>query len=83
LQTWIEGKKYFDRALDTGRTSRLQQERKDLLAKARQLAKTGGGGDAGGDSGSEAAFFRVSLEHEFDGCDRHCLDDATESGGAR
>ena len=82
LQTWIDGKKYFDRSLDTQRTTRLQGERKELLAKARQVARTPGGGDGGGGGGDEEAFFRVSLEHEFDGCERHCLDELN-AGGAR
>ena len=77
LQTWIDGKKYFDRSMDTQRTTRLQNERKDLLAKARQVAKVPGGGDGGGD---EEALFRVSLEHEFDGWERHCLDELNAGG---
>ncbi len=68
LQTWIEGKKYFDRSRDVERTARLKKERADLVAKAKKLAKLSGGGDGGG--GSDDSFFRVSLEHEFDGCDR-------------
>ena len=26
------------------------------------------------------SFFRISLEHEFDGQERHCLDELTEGG---
>jgi len=70
LQTWIEGKKYFDRSLDAGRTARLEKERADLMAKAKKLAKLSGPG-AGGDGGqTKDSFFQASLEHEFDGCDR-------------
>jgi imidazolonepropionase-like amidohydrolase len=72
LQTWIEGKKYFDRAMEPERTARLVKEREDLIAKAKKLAKGGGGGPSD-DSGE--SFFRVALEHEFDGRDRHCLDE--------
>jgi imidazolonepropionase-like amidohydrolase len=74
LQTWIEGKKYFDRDEAAKRTAALKQERADLIAKAKQLAEqAGGGGDGGGkDDGS---FFRVALEHQFDGVDRHCLEE--------
>ena len=51
LQTWIEGKKYFDRSLNAERTARLEKEREDLLAKAKKMAKLSGGGDGG--SGAE------------------------------
>ena len=76
LQTWIEGKKYFDRSLEADRAARLEKERADLLAKAKKIAKLSGSGDSGGgaDEGNDL-FFRVSLEHEFDGCDRRCLDE--------
>ena len=75
LQTWIEGKKYFDRSLDAERTAALEKERTDLLAKAKKMEKlTGGGGSTGGGGGDDS-FFRVSLEHEFDGCDRRCVED--------
>jgi len=73
LQTWIDGRQYFDRALEAGRTARLQAERKDLIAKARKIARLAGGSDDAGNDGGKA-FFRSSLEHEFDGRERHCLD---------
>lgn len=74
LQTWIDGKKYFDRDEATVRAAALKQEREDLIAKAKKVAKLsggGGGGDGGKDDGS---FFRVSLEHQFDGVERHCME---------
>ena len=71
LQTWIEGKKYFDRTESVARSGALEAEREALLSKAKKMAKLGGGGGGGG--GGENSFFRVSLEHEFDGCDRRCL----------
>ena len=74
LQTWIDGKKYFDRALEAERTARLKKERDDLIAKAKQIAKLSGGGDDAKDDGGKA-FFKVSLEHQFDGKDRGCLDE--------
>ena len=37
LQTWIEGKKYFDRAEDLARRPALEKERADLVAKARKM----------------------------------------------
>jgi N-acetylglucosamine-6-phosphate deacetylase len=74
LQTWIDGKKYFDREEAAKQTVALKQERDDLIAKAKKVAKLsggGGGGDGGKDDGS---FFRVSLEHQFDGVERHCME---------
>jgi imidazolonepropionase-like amidohydrolase len=73
LQTWVDGIKYFDRSLAPNRAAKMEKERADLIAKAKKLAKgPGGGGEGGGDDGS---FWRVSLEHEFDGLDRHCMDE--------
>jgi imidazolonepropionase-like amidohydrolase len=73
-QTWIDGKKYFDRSLETARAAALTKERDDLIAKAKKLSKPKGDGDEGkGKSGNH--FFDVSLEHEFDGIVRHCLDE--------
>ncbi|MFO1514635.1 MAG: amidohydrolase family protein, partial [Verrucomicrobiota bacterium] len=73
LQTWIDGRKYFDRALEAERNARLQQERADLIAKAKQVAKLAGGGGEGKDDNGKS-FFKVSLEHQFDGVDRDCMD---------
>jgi imidazolonepropionase-like amidohydrolase len=79
LQTWIDGKKYFDRSLNDARIARLKKERDDLLAKAKQIAKlSGGGNDGSSDDGK--SFFSVSLEHEYDRQERHCLDELTEAG---
>src|SRR3954468_14293097 len=44
LQTWIDGKKYFDRSLDLDRTKKLEKERADLLTKAKKMSKGGGAG---------------------------------------
>jgi adenine deaminase len=75
LQTWIDGKKYFDRDEAMKRAAALKQEREDLITKAKKLAKQAGGGGGGGSSGSnDGSFFRVSLEHEFDGVERHCME---------
>lgn len=72
-QTWIDGKKYFDRSLEADRVARLKKERDDLIAKAKKLSRPGGGEDEPGDKG--ASFFQVALEHQFDGVDRYCLDE--------
>ncbi len=75
LQTWIDGRKYFDRSLAADRTAALQKERADLIAKAKKL--TGGGGGSGGaeEKKDDGSFFHVALEHQFDYVDRHCLDE--------
>ncbi len=75
-QTWIEGKKYFDIALAPARAAALAKERAELLAKAKKIAALG---EDGGDSDSgKNSFFRQSLEHLYDGRDRHCLDNEDE-----
>ena len=73
LQTWIDGKKYFDRDESLKRAAALKQERADLIAKAKKFAKLGGGGGGDGGGGDDGEFFRVSLEHQFDGVARHCM----------
>jgi imidazolonepropionase-like amidohydrolase len=61
LETWIDGKKYFDRALDAGRVAALEQERSALLQKARKLA--GKSGVSGKEAGAaREAFFKRALE---------------------
>ncbi|HEY3169522.1 MAG TPA: amidohydrolase family protein, partial [Thermoanaerobaculia bacterium] len=37
LQTWIEGRKYFDREKDLARRPTLEKERADLVAKAKKM----------------------------------------------
>jgi imidazolonepropionase-like amidohydrolase len=65
LETWIEGKKYFDRSLDAQRTAALEDERKALLAKARKVLKSGGP-DEGGSAKAKEQFFETALEHQDD-----------------
>ncbi len=77
LQTWIDGKKYFDRSLAPARAAAIAKEHSDLLAKAKKLADLsdsdgGGGKDSSDDDNS---FFHRSLEHLYDGKVRHCLDE--------
>ena len=43
-QTWIEGRKYFDRAADLAARPALAKERDALIAKARAASKPKGGG---------------------------------------
>ncbi len=37
LQTWIEGKKYFDRESDLARRAELEKERTELVARAKRM----------------------------------------------
>lgn len=84
-QTWIEGKKYFDRTLSDKRSEALDKERRGLLAKAKKLAD--GDKKPEGDKGDEsqrAAFFRRALETMNDlGGDYSCCDHHKFFGGAR
>jgi imidazolonepropionase-like amidohydrolase len=73
LQTWIEGRKYFDRDLDAARTEAFEQERLSLIEKAKKL--TPGGGEGGASETGRNTFFMRALEHRFDGADRHCMED--------
>jgi N-acetylglucosamine-6-phosphate deacetylase len=67
LQTWVDGKQYFDRAVDPRRTKALADERTALIEKARRLSKSGKSRDESqGKDADREAFFRVCLEHEFD-----------------
>jgi imidazolonepropionase-like amidohydrolase len=77
-QTWIDGKKYFDIKLAPVRTAALVKERADLLAKAKKLAKSSDSGGNENESAKNDSFFRKSLEHEYDGRVRHCLDEDDE-----
>jgi imidazolonepropionase-like amidohydrolase len=40
LETWIEGKKYFDRAGDLARRPALEKERAELVAKAKKMLES-------------------------------------------
>jgi N-acetylglucosamine-6-phosphate deacetylase len=65
LQTWIEGKKYFDRNDSAKHALALAAERAELLAKVKKVASLGGGGGGGGGDGGDAAralFFQRALE---------------------
>lgn len=73
LQTWIEGKKYFDREVEVRRAEALRQEREQLLDKAKAMTKKSKG-DAKEDTTAPPAFFQQCLEHQFDHVNRHCLD---------
>ena len=61
LQTWIDGKRYFDRALEADRAQALADERAALIAKAKKLA--GEGTDATASDKAREKFFQSALEH--------------------
>jgi imidazolonepropionase-like amidohydrolase len=65
LETWIEGKKYFDRSLDGARTAALEEERKALLAKAKKVLQDSGPNEGRGGRGRRQ-FFETALEHQDD-----------------
>ena len=69
-QTWMDGKKYFDRKVVPEKTERLREEWKALVAKAKKAA-----GLAKPDEGSkpaQTAFFLLPFELQHDHVDRHC-----------
>jgi hypothetical protein len=82
LQTWVDGKKFFDRGLDSERAAGMSKERTDLIDKAKKLGKLAGGGNDKTE-GDDKSFFRISLEHEFDGKERHCMDEESNQSGQR
>lgn len=63
LQTWIEGRQYFDRTREPERAQALADERAALLAKARKLAGASGEPAPAAAEAARAAFFRAALEH--------------------
>jgi imidazolonepropionase-like amidohydrolase len=76
LQTWIDGRKYFDRSLAAQRIERRAKERSDLVGKAKKIAKVSAGDgehDAGDQTGD--SFFKAALEHQFDHVERNCLEE--------
>ncbi len=71
-QTWIDGKKYFDRDREAGRAAALEQERAELMGKVRKLIQLGGP-PAGGTREAEK-FFAEPLERRGER-HHHCLDE--------
>ncbi|MFM8468373.1 MAG: amidohydrolase family protein, partial [Limisphaerales bacterium] len=65
-QTWIEGRKYFDREAAAKRAESLAKERADLIAKAKKIASLSGGGGEGA-AAAQTLFFQRALEkaHEL------------------
>lgn len=61
LQTWIEGRKYFDRSAEPARVLALAEERTALIAKAKKMADEGR--DAAAGEAAREKFFRRALEN--------------------
>jgi N-acetylglucosamine-6-phosphate deacetylase len=72
LETWIDGKKYFDRAAVPAKMEALEKEREALLAKAKQAVGLKG---AEKSEAAETKFFEMPLELEQEGKVRHCDDE--------
>lgn len=71
LETWIDGKKYFDRKLAAERIALLGQEREALLAKAKRVAGLSKD-EPGNGSPAKIAFFTPPLELRYENEYRHC-----------
>ncbi|MDB6022905.1 MAG: amidohydrolase [Pedosphaera sp.] len=78
LQTWIDGKKYFDAALAPARAAALTKERADLIAKAKKISARSDSDGSDDKSSGNDLFFQRSLEHMYDGIVRHCTEDEDE-----
>jgi adenine deaminase len=66
LETWIDGARYFDRSLESARTTALRDEHTRLVAKARKSSKAPDKPSSPGSAKSDAAralFFQRALEH--------------------
>lgn len=74
LETWIEGKKYFDRDVAQARAQDLQTERQALIEKAKKVLKVVAATGAKPDPAGKEKFFRKALEHLHEGHARHCED---------
>jgi N-acetylglucosamine-6-phosphate deacetylase len=71
LQTWIEGRRYFERGQAAERAAARVRERDAIVAKAKKVGELGGAGISGKGEGSK--FFGTSLEKSADGArDVHC-----------
>jgi len=55
LQTWIEGRKYFDRGEDLARRPALEKERADLVTKAKKMLESERAAARGRAAASEGA----------------------------
>jgi N-acetylglucosamine-6-phosphate deacetylase len=74
LQTWIDGKKYFDRSLEATRVKALEDERTALIEKAKTILKIAGDSHKPDEAGKKK-FFKRALEHLHEHQERHCDDE--------
>jgi imidazolonepropionase-like amidohydrolase len=80
-QTWVDGRRYFDRAADLAGRAALEQEREALVARARAMKKSGGPG--GGERGGGPPAFRYLEDTDLSGNDcGHAAGDAAHAGHA-
>jgi imidazolonepropionase-like amidohydrolase len=70
LETWIEGKKYSDRAAVPAHTAALTEERDKLLEKAKRVAGLTKEGES--NEKAKAAFFQLPMELLHESEDLHC-----------
>jgi imidazolonepropionase-like amidohydrolase len=75
LQTWIEGRKYFDRDQARERAAALANERAELVQKAKRASRLSSGATGEQDAAAQTAFWKTALEHEHEHDDRHCEDE--------
>jgi imidazolonepropionase-like amidohydrolase len=76
LETWIDGKQYFEREAAHRRGEARNAERLALIAKAKKLA-TDPAGDPGATKAQEKFFFRALEDREVYQCTGCCLDHQT------
>jgi imidazolonepropionase-like amidohydrolase len=65
-QTWVDGRKYFDRAADLAGREALAKERAALIARAKAAKKEGGGGPPGVRGGPPRYLQQADLSNEAD-----------------
>jgi hypothetical protein len=80
-QTWIEGRKYFDRAADLAGREALAKEKDALIAKARAAKK--GGAPGGGGRGNWPPRYLEDTDMSGNDCGTHGHNDAFRSESER
>ncbi len=70
LETWIDGKKYFDRNTVAAHAAALDEERTKLVEKAKRVAGLSKEGDS--NEKAKAAFFQLPLELLNENKGIHC-----------
>ena len=73
LETWIDGKQYFEREAARRRGEARNAERLTLIEKAKKLASEPGG-DAAAEKAQEKFFFRAMEDRAIHRCIGCCLD---------